>query len=148
MIFTADRNRRKNNQRGMSIVELLIALVILSISILAFYQMMITGNMLITEQYERRTAIEHAQGWVEKMAYYASEFDTVPRRIFNHSFVDTIVYPEDDRDMIIGDCQIHVEHSFDKDPQSGVPLYSEVSVVITWESYSEREHRVEVRTRL
>lgn len=143
---SADITNGKSNERGLSLVELAIALIVVAVSVLAFYQMFITGNLLITEQYQRRVALERAQGWMERMKYYQNEFDTVPR-FFNRSFTDTIVAPGEDREPIWASCHIHVEHSSDRDPETNVPYYSEVSVVYDWEAASGREYQIELHSR-
>jgi len=147
MNHDSDNKRREAKQRGLTLVELLVALVVVAVSMLAFYQMFITGNMLIAEQYQRRTALERAQAWMERMKYYENEMDTVPRRIFNLSFEDTIVAEDDDHEPVWANCEIHVEHSSDRDPDTGVPYYSDVSVVYSWVALSGRDYRVELRSK-
>lgn len=127
-------------------IELAISLLVISISILAFYQMFITGNMLITEQYHRRAALEKAQAWMEKMKYYENELDTVPRD-FSRRFTEFIVEPSPDQDGIEAECQIEVEHSDARDPESAVPYYSEVTVVYEWVEPSDRTYKVELRSK-
>jgi hypothetical protein len=127
-------------------IELAIALLVISISVLAFYQMFITGSLLITEQYHRRVALEKAQAWMEKMKYYENELDTVPRD-FARKFTEFIVEPSRDQDGIEAKCRIEVEHSDDRDPETAVPYYSEVTVVYEWEEPSERSYKVELRSK-
>jgi len=133
-------------QGGLTLIELLVAMVVISISILAFYQMFITGNMLITEQYERRTALEKAQAWMERMKYYENELDTVPRS-FARAFTDTIVAPDEEHEGLWAECQIDVKHSTEKDPETGIPYYSNVSVTYQWEARSGREYTIELRSK-
>ena len=130
----------------MTIVELMVALVVISLSILAVYQMFITGTALITEQYYRRFALDRAQAWMERMKYYESELDTVPRS-FRKSFVDTLVSESDESIAIPADCRIDVEHSFERDPATGMPYYSDVMVVYNWEAPSGRTYSVELRSK-
>jgi len=131
---------------GLSLVELMIALVVISVSALAFYQMFITGKMLITEQYQRRTALERAQAWMEKMKYYENELDTVPR-YFNKVFDDTLVVGDDEHQPLFAECRIQVSHSSERDPDTNVPYYSNVSVKYEWEAASGREYQIELRSR-
>lgn len=133
------------NQRGLTLVELMVALVVISISVLAVYQMFITGRALIVEQYERRYALERAEAWMEKMKYYENELDTVPLD-FARSFVDTLVPSSDEHVGIMAECVIDVEHSNERDPGTGIPYYSTVSVTYEWESLSGREYSIELRS--
>ncbi len=131
------------NQRGLTLVELMVALVVISISVLAVYQMFITGRTLIVEQYERRYALERAEAWMEKMKYYENELDTVPRN-FARSFVDTLIRSSDEHIGIMAECVIDVEHSAERDPGTGMPYFSTVSVTYEWESLSGREYSIEL----
>lgn len=131
------------NQRGLTLVELMVALVVISISVLAVYQMFITGRALIVEQYERRYALERAEAWMEKMKYYENELDTVPLS-FARSFADTLVPSSDEHVGIMAECVIDVEHSSERDPGTGMPYYSTVSVTYEWESLSGREYSIEL----
>ncbi len=123
----------------------MVALVVISISVLAVYQMFITGRALIVEQYERRYALERAEAWMEKMKYYENELDTVPLD-FARSFVDTLVPSSDEHVGIMAECVIDVEHSNERDPGTGIPYYSTVSVTYEWESLSGREYSIELRS--
>jgi prepilin-type N-terminal cleavage/methylation domain-containing protein len=134
------------NQRGLTLVEMMVALVVISLSVLAVYQMFITGRALITEQYHRRYALERAQAWMEKMKYYENELDTVPLD-FSRSFIDTLVAPSDEHVGVWADCVIDVEHSVERDPGTGMPYYSTVSVTYNWEALSGREYSIKLKSK-
>ncbi len=134
------------NQRGLTLVEMMVALVVISLSVLAVYQMFITGRELIIEQYQRRYALERAQAWMERMKYYENELDTVPLD-FGRSFVDTLVPPSDEHIGIWAECVIDVEHSSDRDPGTGMPYYSTVSVTYDWEALSGRDYSIKLMSR-
>jgi prepilin-type N-terminal cleavage/methylation domain-containing protein len=134
------------NQRGLTLVEMMIALVVISLSVLAVYQMFITGRALIIEQYHRRYALERAQAWMEKMKYYENELDTVPLD-FKRSFVDTLVAPGHEQAGVWADCVIDVEHSAERDPGTGMPYYSTVSVTYNWEAPSGREYTIKMKSK-
>ncbi|MEE8417549.1 MAG: hypothetical protein V3S06_02700 [candidate division Zixibacteria bacterium] len=124
----------------------MIAIIIISISVLAVYQMFITGRVLIVEQYQRRYALERAEAWMERMKYYENVLDTVPLD-FNRSFQDTVVPPSSEHVGIWAECVIGVEHSPEIDPVSGVPYFSTVSVTYDWEALSGREYHIKLMSR-
>lgn len=103
--------------------------------------MFITGRELIVEQYQRRYALERAEAWMERMKYYENEMDTVPRD-FARTFVDTLVVSGDGHIGLWAECTIDVEHSDEKDPASGMPYFSIVSVIYEWEALSGREYSI------
>jgi hypothetical protein len=127
-------------------VEMMVALVVISLSVLAVYQMFITGRELIVEQYQRRSALERAEAWMERMKYYENELDTVPLD-FRRSFEDTLVLPSDEHVGIWARCVIDVEHSTERDPGTGMPYYSTVSVTYDWEALSGREYNITLMSR-
>ncbi len=134
------------SQNGLTLVELMIALIVVGISVLAFYQMFVTGTLLITEQYQRRVALERAEAWIEKMKYYQNEMGIVPMS-FQRSFTDTIVPPDDEHEPVWAECRISVEYSSERNPNTNVPYYSEVAVIYDWEALSGREYQIELRTK-
>ena len=127
-------------------VEMMIALIVISLSILAVYQMFITGRSLIVEQYHRRYALERAEAWMEKMKYYENELGIVPLD-FNKSFQDTLVPASDEHVGIWAECVIGVEHSSETDPVTGVPYFSTVSVTYDWQALSGREYNITLMSR-
>lgn len=142
----ADNINRGNSQSGLTLVELMIALIVVGISVLAFYQMFVTGTLLITEQYQRRVALERAEAWMERMKYYQNEHGIVPIS-FQRSFTDTIVPPDDEHEPVWAECRISVAYSSQRNPNTNVPYYSEVAVIYEWEALSGREYQIELRTK-
>lgn len=130
----------------MTLVEVMVAILIISISVLAVYQMFVTGRELIVEQYQRRYALERAEAWMERMKYYENVLDTVPLD-FNRSFRDTVVSPSGEHVGILAECVIDVEHSPERNPGSGVPYFSTVSVTYSWEALSGREYNIRLMSR-
>ena len=141
-----DNINRGSSQSGLTLVELMIALLVVGISVLAFYQMFITGNLLITEQYQRRVALERAEAWMERMQYSRNELGIVPM-YFQQSFTDTIVPPDDEHEPVWAECRISVEYSSQRNPNNNVPFYSDVAVLYEWEALSGREYQVELRSK-
>ncbi len=136
-----DNRNSPLKQRGLTLVEMMVALVVISLSVLAVYQMFITGRELIIEQYQRRYALERAEAWMERMKYYENELDTVPL-YFGGTFVDTLVAQSDEHIGLWAECTIEVEHSFERNPASGMPYFSTVSVIYEWEALSGREYSI------
>ena len=141
-----DNRNSMLKQRGLTLVELMVALVVISLSVLAVYQMFITGRELIVEQYQRRYALERAEVWMETMKYYENELDTVPLD-FGRSFVDTLMAESDEHIGLWAECTIDVEHSDERDPASGMPYFSTVSVIYEWEALSGREYSITLMSR-
>lgn len=146
MLLKSGDSFTTDGQSGLTLVELLIALVVISLSVMAVYQMFITGTELISEQYYRQYALEKAQSWMERMQYYETELDTVPMD-FNRSFIDTLIPESDEHVGILANCRIKVEHSDEVDPIYGIPYYSLVEVVYNWQAPSGREYNVELRSK-
>jgi len=141
-----DNKQRTNSQSGLTIVELAIALIVVAVSSLAFYQMFITGALLITEQYQRRVALEKAQAWIEQMQYYRGELGIVPMS-FQRAFTDILVVADGEHEEVTAECRISVEYSSERDRNTNIPYYSEVIVLYEWEALSEREYRIELRSK-
>ncbi|MEE9552728.1 MAG: prepilin-type N-terminal cleavage/methylation domain-containing protein [candidate division Zixibacteria bacterium] len=146
MKISSDNINRGNSQSGLTLIELIITLIVVGISVLVFYQMFVTGSLLITEQYQRRVALERAEGWMEKMKYYQIQMGVVPMS-FQRNFEDFIVVPDDEHEAIVAECRISVEYSSERDPNTNIPYYSEVAVIYEWEAFSGREYQIELRTK-
>ncbi len=141
-----DNKQRTNSQSGLTIVELAIALIVVAVSSLAFYQIFITGALLITEQYQRRVALEKAQAWIEQMQYYRGELGIVPMS-FQRAFTDMLLVADGEHEEVTAECRISVEYSSERDRNTNIPYYSEVMVLYEWEALSEREYRIELRSK-
>lgn len=146
MLLRLDITNKTTGQLGLTLIELMIALIVISLSVLAVYQMFITGSELISEQYYRQYALERAQSWMERMQYYESKLDTVPQN-FGRAFIDTLVHESGDHVGILANCRINVEHSDKVDPVYGVPYYSWVTVEYQWLAPSGRDYRIELQSK-
>jgi prepilin-type N-terminal cleavage/methylation domain-containing protein len=141
-----NKENLKSGQLGLTLVELMIALVVISLSVLAVYQMFVTGTELISEQYYRQYALERAQAWMERMHYYETEFDTVPRE-YAGTYIDTLFRESDEHVGILARCTVEIEHSDEADPIYGVPYYSWVRVLYEWSAPSGREYDIELQSK-
>ncbi len=146
MIADMNNNRRRKlaSQSGLTLIEMMAALLIVSVSVLAMYIMFINGNSMMMEQYEKRVALEKARGWLERMHYVAMKVDTVPKA-YAGAFQDTLVLPNDDFEPIFAERTISVEHSTTRNPQTSIPFYSYVIVTYVWESRAEESYEIELR---
>ncbi|UCE66974.1 MAG: prepilin-type N-terminal cleavage/methylation domain-containing protein [Candidatus Zixiibacteriota bacterium] len=143
MAGDSDKNKY-GDQKGLTLIEIMVGLLVIGISILAMYIMFINGREMITEQYHRRIALEKARALMEDMQYSSRKLGSVPTS-FRGAEEDTLVAGEG-RDPIFAERTVTVEHSPQIDIRTGYPYYSEVSVVYEWEELSGREYRVELRS--
>ena len=132
------------DQKGLTLIEIMVGLLVIGISILAMYIMFINGREMITEQYHRRIALERARALMEDMQYSRQEMGEVPLS-FRGTEEDTLV-TGDDREPIMAERTVTVQHSQQIDIRTGHPYYSEVSVIYEWEELSGREYKVELRS--
>lgn len=138
-------NPRYRNQRGLTLIEVSVGLVVVGISVLAMYIMLINGREMIVEQYHRRLALEKARSIIEDMQYSKREIGRVPTS-FRGTDIDTLVSSEDDsREPILADVTVDVEYSPQVNIRTGEPYYSLVSVLYEWEELSGREYHVELK---
>jgi len=139
----SDKNRY-GDQKGLTLIEISVGLLIIGISVLAMYIMFINGREMITEQYHRRVVLEKARALMEDMQYSRREKGKVPES-FRGTEIDTVV-AGDDREPIMAERTVTVEYSQQIDIKTGYPYYSEVSVLYEWEELSGREYHVELRS--
>lgn len=71
-------NHRLRNNRGVSLLEVMCAIIILSIAVVALYYMFNQGQVLLMEQAHRRLAFEKAQ---RRMAIFKLLKDQQPTSI-------------------------------------------------------------------
>jgi prepilin-type N-terminal cleavage/methylation domain-containing protein len=135
-----------NRENGFSLVELMVGVIVVSISVLALYEMFVTGSQMITEEYHRRIALEKAQGKMETARFFKTELDTVPRNM-SGTFHEALTVPEEgEDDPIEAEYTIVVTHSTELSRSSGLPVYSAVSLTYKWTERSGREQLIEFKT--
>lgn len=134
-----------NSKKGFTLIELMFAIVIITISVLAVYQMFILGSQMITEEYHRRLALEKAQEKIEIAKSYRSFCDTVPRNL-SGTFSEPLDVPEPGQEeSIMATYIIKVEHSQDRNG-SGVPYMSTVSITYEWAERNGRVLSIKLKT--
>lgn len=137
-------NSRYRSQKGLTLIEISVALVVIALSILAMYIMFINGREMIMEQYHRRTALERARAYLEDMQYSKQEVGRVPES-FRSSETDTLIPGDETREAILADVTIDVEYSPQINIRTGEPYYSLVSVLYEWEELSGRQYHIELK---
>lgn len=137
-------NKRYGSQKGLTLIEIMVALIIIAMSVMAMYIMFINGTEMIAEQHHRRIALERARAIMEDMNYNRKENGVVPI-IFRGSDIDTLVASSDDHVGIIAEYTVTVDHS-EIDSDTGFPYYSLVSVIYEWEELSGRPYHIELRS--
>jgi len=136
---------RYRDQKGLTLIEISVGLLVIGISVLAMYIMFINGREMIMEQYHRRVALEKARGIIEDMQYSRRELGKVPES-FRGTDTDTLISSDDDnREPIMAEVTIDVEYSPQVDIRTGDPYYSLVSVLLEWQELSGREYHVELK---
>lgn len=136
-------NRHKN---GFTLVELMVGVFIVSIGVIALYQMFITGSQLITEEYHRRLGLERAQAKMEIASYYKTQLDSIPRSLAGSFLEDLVPADEEDEDGIQAEYTMTITPSVDRDPHNGMPIYSDVALTYQWTEKSGKEQKITLRS--
>ena len=76
--FTDKIYHRNRRQDGFTLIEMMFALMIISISVLALYEMFNQGSGMLIEQTHQRMALERAEAHMELLQYWASKDDSIP----------------------------------------------------------------------
>jgi prepilin-type N-terminal cleavage/methylation domain-containing protein len=132
------------NQHGFTLVEVMLALLIVTLSVLAMYIMFINGRELVLEQQHKKIVLEHARNRLETMQYAYMQLDTVPRS-YSGTYQDTIVAGSNNQVGIWATCVVLVEHSREININTFMPFYSTVHIEYDWMEPSEREYSLEFR---
>jgi prepilin-type N-terminal cleavage/methylation domain-containing protein len=138
-------NPNRRREGGFTLIELMFGILIVSIAVLALYQMFISGTQMITEEYHRRLALEKAQAKMELAKYYETVRDTVPQNIAG-TFQEELIPPQgNNEDGIMADYTITVTPSDVRD-RNGLAIYSAVRLTYTWEEWSHRQQSIVLQT--
>ncbi len=135
---------RLRNACGFTLIELMMAILIVSISIAALYYMYVQGKVLLEEQFHRRLALEKARNKMEWLKYLERTNENnpghVPLNAREHG-VEFLVRP----DTANGTVGIVAQYVVDVEPSpGGQSLYETVSVIYSWEEPSGREYEVKL----
>jgi prepilin-type N-terminal cleavage/methylation domain-containing protein len=134
--------KRYRDQKGLTLIEISVGLVIIGISVLAMYIMFINGREMIVEQQHRRVALEQARELMEDMQYSRMKLGKVPESFRGRD--EVVLIPGEDREEITAERTVTVEYSPEINTKTGQPYYSDVRVVYEWEELSGREYRVDL----
>jgi prepilin-type N-terminal cleavage/methylation domain-containing protein len=132
---------------GFTLIELMMAVIIVSISIVALYYMYVQGKVLLEEQFHRRLALEKAQNRMELLKYLERTNDDNPGHVpfsARERGVEFLVRPDTAEGTvgIVAQYEVDVESS-----PGGQSLYETVTVTYTWEEPSGREFEVKLVSR-
>ena len=128
-------------QRGHTLIELMFAIVIIAISVLALYQMFVTGSGIITEEYHRRIGAEKAQAIMARMQYYEITIDSIPRSLSGTYSEVLIPGDEEHGKGITATYTLRVIHSPERDDKN-IPSHSEIAGDYTWIEWSGRKQTI------
>ena len=146
--FTDKRSPLSRRQGGFALIELMIGVLIVSISVVALYEMIVQGNTMLTFQRHKRIALEKAQGHMELLQYWAVKADSVPRR-FQGDYREVMVegsMNEGAQKEITGFYHIAITPSQYAD--HGIPYYSDVSIDYKWqEPLDDNEKEIVLKSR-
>lgn len=134
----------KTGQHGFTLVELMLGLLVVSISAVALYQMFVTGNEMIVEQYHRRIALEKAQSHMEEIRFYKTSMDSVPRRLAGR-YTEEMIPSSEDQVGIEANYDIIINRSSEYDGR-GIPIYSSVTLYYRWEERSGRQDMITLKS--
>jgi type II secretory pathway component PulJ len=136
---------KKRGEAGYNLVELMVAVLVIVISVLALYEMFIQGSRMLREESHRNIAIERAVGRMEKMKSYHVACDTVPRGL-SGTFSEFLIPEDMGEEPIEAECIVGVTHSTSRQA-NGLPNYSKVSVEYIWtEPRTGRLQRVQFQS--
>ena len=142
------RHCLSSRQGGFALLELMIGVLIVSISVLALYEMIVQGNTMLTFQKHKRIALEKAQGHLELLRYWRVAADSVPRR-FQGDYQEVMVegsMNEGAQKEITGFYHIAITPSPYTD--HGIPYYSDVSINYKWqEPLDDKENEIVLKSR-
>ena len=133
-----------NSEKGYTLVELMFAVVIISISVLAVYQMFIQGNQMISEAYHREQAFLNAQEKINIASAYRAVCDTIPRSLTG-TFTEPLYHSDEENpDAILATYYLRVEHSRALN-LAGKPCMSTISILYQWVEPNGNELHIELK---
>jgi len=126
---------RLNHNRGFTLVELMVSVIIVSISVVALYYMFLQGHTLMIEQEHRRIAFEKARERLvlEEVKYYSAEEEFFSE---TESFDDFLVDPDIEQEFEGVPATYTVQKILD---DNNVPT---VIVIYNWVAFSGRDYEV------
>jgi prepilin-type N-terminal cleavage/methylation domain-containing protein len=134
---TSVNSAKLSARQGYTLVELMVAILVISISVLALYQMLISGKTLIQEENHRRVALERVQYHMERLKFIESDSGYVPVRYAGNFVEELIPAAPGQEDGIQEEHTIHIEPSQERD-QKNKPIYSHVAIELSWLERSGR----------
>lgn len=134
----------RHGEAGLNLIELMVAIVIIAVSVLALYEMFIQGTSMLTEEYHRRTAYDRSVAMMEKLKSYRAICDTVPRSLSGR-FQEYLVDETEEEQAIEAEYSIDITHSRER-KENGMPYNSEVVLKYTWTERSGKEQEIEFRS--
>lgn len=89
--------KKLDHKHGIMLVELMMALLIVTVSVMALYYMFIQGNAMILEQDHKRIAFERIKERLveEQVNYYNNQF-----RTGEYTGVDFLVEPDEENESL------------------------------------------------
>ena len=89
--------KKLGHKNGIMLVELMIAVLIVTVSVMALYYMFIQGNAMILEQDHKRIAFERIKERLveEQVNYYNNQF-----RTGGYEGVDFLVEPDEENEFL------------------------------------------------
>lgn len=135
-----------SNSRGVTLIELMMAILFLTIAGAAVYFMFVHGQELINEQYQRRRVLEKAQEKMERLKFLERYLGNVPDSE-NKSGKDTIMAALNEEGApLVANYEVVVRHSPTLDG-NGRPVYDSVAVSYDWKAFSGRRYNIVLSTK-
>jgi hypothetical protein len=144
MISTTVLKAGVRNRDGFSLVELMVGILFITISILALYQMFITGTTLMKEEYHRSIGFKKAQAKMELLQAYQVAADSIPERLAG-VVREQLLPSESDELPIPAVCRTTIQGSAER-LDGGLPYYTLVKVEYSWTEHSGHQQKIELKS--
>jgi prepilin-type N-terminal cleavage/methylation domain-containing protein len=132
-------------EKGVTLLELMTALLVVALSVLALYQMFEYGSKIITEQYHRRRGLEMAQAQLERIKYFTAQEDSTPPKYAGTYSEVMVPAEEEESEGIMAEYTVTISYSPIHDP-SHRPIFSTVGIEYKWKEYDGNEQKVMLKT--
>jgi Tfp pilus assembly protein PilV len=123
--------KRLKNNRGLTLVELMVAALFVGIAGYSLSIMLGQGRNMINETRHRIVVLHRIQAQMERLRYVKVNLGAIPISE-NRNYTDTLILRSPDESVVIPlDCEIKMVPSQETNG-SGYPLYYDISVICSW----------------
>lgn len=139
-------NKRLANNRGVLLVEIMVACLFVALAGYALSIMFAQGRNMINETRHRIYVLGRAQSQMERLIYVKNANGGQLPLSENCFFMDTLILRSPDADNYTIDLNGEIRMiPSSQSNSSGIPLYYDVSVIYTWEDVGGQQCTVLLR---